>query len=415
LTGSRTTDFAIVGAGIIGLALARELRRTYPTARIIVLEKESGLGHHASGRNSGVLHSGVYYAAGSMKSRICAQGAKELAAFCDEERLPIDRCGKVIVPTTAEEDVQLHELLLRATNNGARAELIGERQLATIEPEARSFSGRALHCIDTAVVDPKAILQRLSESLRADGVQILLEHSVRQMDAGTGTLHVNGVRISCGHVFNAAGLDADRVARAFGAGTRYEILPFKGLYRRLRPESGLRIRGLIYPVPDLKIPFLGIHFTCAVGGEIFVGPTAIPALGRENYVGLRGVSLREAVTISSRVVGQYLRNSQGFRRYANAEALRVTKSAFVRAAQRLVPRLRAHDLTSTAKVGIRAQLVDRTTHELVLDFVVESLERSTHVLNAVSPGFTSAFPFARAILDGSRLMSDPTIMEGQPV
>jgi L-2-hydroxyglutarate oxidase LhgO len=405
----------IVGAGVVGLALARELRRAHPTARILVLEKESGLGQHASGRNSGVLHSGIYYAAGSVKGRLCAQGAKELAQYCEEERLPINRCGKVIVPAADGEDAQLDELLRRGTSNRARAELIGERQLAEIEPETRSYSGRALYCLDTAVVDPKAILQRLSSSLLADGVQVLFGHPAERVDVGPGTLQVRGSSISFGHLFNAAGLHADRVARAFGAGARYVILPFKGLYRRLLPESGLSVRGLIYPVPDLKVPFLGIHFTRAVGGDIYVGPTAVPALGRENYEGLHGVRLWEALSIGSRVVGQYIRNRQGFRKFAHAEALRLMNGAFVRAAQALVPRLQSHHLTRSAKVGIRAQLLDRTTHELVLDFVVESVGRSTHILNAVSPGFTSAFPFARMVLDQSGVVADHSIMEGQAV
>lgn len=411
----RTTDFVIVGAGIVGLALARELRRAHPTAGILVLEKELGLGQHASGRNSGVLHSGIYYAAGSVKGRICAQGARELAQYCDEERLPISRCGKVIVPAADGDDAQLDELLRRATSNGVRAEIIGERPLREIEPETRSYSGRALYCLDTAVVDPKAILQRLSRSLLADRVQVLFGHPAERVDVGTGTIHVRGSSVSFGHLFNAAGLHADRVARAFGAGARYVILPFKGLYRRLLRESELHIRGLIYPVPDLKVPFLGIHFTRAVGGDTYVGPTAVPALGRENYEGIHGIKLWEALSIGSRVVGQYIRNRQGFRRFAHTEALQVMKGAFVRAAQALVPRLQPQHLTRSAKVGIRAQLVDRTTHELVLDFVVESVGRSTHILNAVSPGFTSAFPFARMVLDQSGVTSDHPIMEGQAV
>ena len=394
-----TADFVVVGAGIVGLALARELKRRGPRSRIVVLEKEGALGQHASGRNSGVLHSGIYYSAGSVKGRICAQGARELAEYCDEHRLPISRCGKVIVPTNETEDRELDILFERAKSNGAKAELIDERTLAAIEPEARSHSGRALLSPDTAVVDPKAILTQLRESLNARGVEILLEHAVGSVAAGGSSVRVRGETIGFGHLFNAAGLQADRVARAFGAGLRYVILPFKGLYYRLVPESRLRINGLIYPVPDLQVPFLGVHFTRAIDGHVDVGPTAWPALGRENYDGLRGVSALEGVSIGWRILQQYVLNNHGFRRFAHREALRFMKGRFAEAARSLVPRLRSIELAKSDKVGIRAQLLNRRTHELVMDFVVEHARRSTHILNAVSPAFTSSLPFARLVLD----------------
>lgn len=398
-----TADFIVVGAGIVGLAVARELKRRQPRSRILVLEKEAQLGRHASGRNSGVLHSGIYYNAGSVKGKICAQGARELAEYCDEYRLPISRCGKVIVPVRESEDRQLDMLLERAKRNGARAELLDERMLTAIEPEARSHTGRALHSPDTAVVDPQAILTQLRESLKASGVEILLEHPVESVAADQSSVRVRGETIAFGHLFNAAGLQADRLARAFGAGLHYVILPFKGLYYRLVPESGLRINGLIYPVPDLRVPFLGVHFTRAVNGHVDVGPTALPAMGRENYEGLRGVSALEVATIGSRILQQYVLNKQGFRRFAHRELLRCMKGRFAKAARALVPGLRSTDLARSDKVGIRAQLLDRRTHELVMDFVVEHAKHSTHVLNAVSPAFTGALPFARLVLDGARV------------
>jgi L-2-hydroxyglutarate oxidase LhgO len=375
------------------------LRRRHSGAKILILEKETSVGQHASGRNSGVLHSGIYYGAGTSKARICAQGGRALAEYCLEHGLPLSRCGKVIVPGRESEDAQLDLLRERGQANGVRAELIDERQLSVIEPEANSCTGRALHCLDTAVVDPQAILEHLHQGLGGDGVEVLLGHPAQAIDAGGAVVRSGDRSISFGHLFNAAGLHADRIAEACGAGLRYAMLPFKGIYYRLLPESELRIRGLIYPVPDLRVPFLGVHFTRRIGGEVDVGPTAAPALGRENYEGLEGIRLGEAARIMSRLLGQYVRNRQGFRRFAHGEVLHSLKSRFVAGARNLVPRLCSSHLGGRSKVGIRAQLLDRETHELVMDFVVEHGERSTHVLNAVSPAFTSAFAFARLVAD----------------
>lgn len=401
----RSADFVVVGAGIVGLALARELRWRHPAARIVVLEKEPVLGAHASGRNSGVLHSGIYYPEGSHKAALCAQGARELGAYCGEHRLPLARPGKVVVPPGEGDDTGLDELLARARRNGARAELIDARQLRELEPEARSATGRALYVPDTAVVDPIAVLDHLATALGASGVAVWLAHPVTDIDPRRGLLRAGGVKLRFGHLFNAAGLHADRVARACGVGERYAILPFKGLYYRLLPTSGIRVRGLIYPVPDLQVPFLGIHFTTQIDGTVQVGPTAVPALGRESYHRAQGARPGEAAAIVLELVTQYARNAGGFRRFAHAEALRFLKSRFVAAARTLVPRLRAEHLVRSSKVGIRAQLVDRSDHRLIMDFVVEPGERSTHVLNAVSPAFTSAFPFARLVLDHAGVLT----------
>lgn len=367
----------------------------------MVVEKESAIGMHASGRNSGVLHSGIYYDAGTTKAKICAQGGRELADYCVEHGLPIARCGKVIVPGQHNEDDQLDVLFERANANGARAEMIDERQLSLVEPEAVTCTGRALHCPDTAVVDPKAILGHIHGALIANGAQVMLGRAAEKIDVRRGSLTTGGRTVKFGHLFNAAGLQADDIAHECGAGLRYAVIPFKGRYYRLLPESGLSIRGLIYPVPDLSVPFLGIHFTRRVSGEVDVGPTAAPALGRENYEGVEGTALKEAARITGRLLGQYVRNRQGFRRFAHREARRMVKSQFAAAARSLVPRLRPDHLGRNGKVGIRAQLLDLQTHALVMDFVIERGERSTHVLNAVSPAFTSALAFARLVVDAA--------------
>lgn len=393
-------DFVVIGAGIVGLAIARQLKLSHPDCTIALLEKEAELGAHASGRNSGVLHSGIYYPEQSLKARVCVEGNRELAAYCEAKGLPLQRIGKVIVPTHEQDSEQLEVLLRRGLHNGVRVARVDEGRLRELEPEVRSPTGTALHLPDAAVLDPRAVLRQLAADLLAQGVEILFEHRPEAYDPGRNQLRVRGMSVTFGHLYNSAGLHADVVARALGAGQRYAILPFKGMYYDLADPGSLRINGLIYPVPDLRVPFLGIHFTRSVDGHIHVGPNAVPALGRENYRGLDGVTVPEAGRIAALVVRQYLANKQGFRQLAHLEGSRLFRDAFARAAQVMVPRLQASQLVRSAKVGIRAQLLDLETGELVMDFRVERQESATHVLNAVSPAFTSAFGFARLAVDG---------------
>lgn len=393
----RVRDAVIIGGGIVGLSLARELARRDPGCRIAILEKEPELGAHASGRNSGVLHSGIYYPAGSLKARLCADGARAMAAYCIERGLPFQRIGKVILPLREADDPQLDHLLERARTNGARATLIDAAALRELEPDAHTCTGRALFSPETAVVEPKSVLRELGSDLSRQGVEI--HFAARAEVKGDSVVTSSGARFPFGLLLNAAGLQADLVAKSCGVGARYSILPFRGLYYRLLPAAAIRVHHLIYPVPDLRVPFLGVHFTKSVSGEVHLGPTAIPAFGRENYRGWSGVEPRELPRIVTTLARQYVRNRQGFRTLVHEEAVRFLKPFFVSAARALVPRLRARDLAACEKVGIRAQLFDRERQELVMDFVVERGERSLHVLNAVSPAFTSAFAFAAWTLD----------------
>jgi len=396
-------DFLIIGGGIVGLTLARELARRQPDASILVLEKEMELARHGSGRNSGVLHSGIYYPEGSLKARLCSAGSKTMAAYCEEHGLPLARLGKVILPLREEDDAQLDLLHRRARANGAQVEILDERQLLEREPSARTATGRALFAPDTSVVDPVAVVRRLAEELTAGGVKLVLGAKVRRIEPRLGTVKTDKDSISCGWVFNCAGQFADKVAHLFGVGRRYTLLPFKGIYYRLSPDSKVRCNGLIYPVPDLNVPFLGVHYTRKLDGSVYLGPTAVPALGREHYRGVQGLDLAEGSIMLLHLARQYLANKQGFRRFAHEEALRFLRSRFAEAAQALTPGLRSEDLLASGKVGIRAQLLDREKRELVMDFLVERGERSTHVLNAISPAFTSSMSFAEYILDNERL------------
>jgi len=396
---SRSPDFVVLGAGIVGLSIARALRLRHPDALLLVLEKEPAVGAHASGRNSGVLHSGIYYPERSLKARICAEGARRMAAYCDERKLPIRRAGKVILPTRPPDGARLEMLQARGRANGAHFELVDEAGLRAIEPDARSAdpAGRALYNPDTASVEPREVTQGMAAELRELGVEI--RAGVAAWPERDGTLRVNGSPLAYGHLVNAAGAFADKVAHAMGVGARYRIMPFKGCYYRLREGASVTSRGLIYPVPDLRFPWLGVHTTVTPSGTVYFGPSAAPAFGRENYRGVEGFSAADVSVIAARMLEYYVRNANGFRHYVHTELPRLVKPGFLRAARALIPALRAEDLLPDKKVGIRAQLVDRETGTLEMDFVIEQGPRSTHVLNAVSPAFTCALPFGEMVAD----------------
>jgi (S)-2-hydroxyglutarate dehydrogenase len=398
---TEVVDHLIIGAGIVGLTCALELKRRDPRARIVVLEKEPEPGRHSSGRNSGVLHSGIYYPPGSLKARVCSAGAREMAAYCHERGLPLLPLGKLLVPVRERDGPQLDLLESRAGESGISVERIDERELRRREPEARSATGEALFVRQTSVVDSAAVLAEVVRDVRRAGIEIRCGGTLGPVDEAAGAVGWAGSLFSAGHVLNAAGLHADTVAHRFGVGHDMVLLPFKGLYWKLDPTAGIRPNHLIYPVPDLRVPFLGIHTTTAVNGTVYIGPTSVPAFGREHYRGLAGVEPRDLGRILRLLAGQFASGHDGFRRLAIQEGSRYFKASFASAARRLLPRLRARDLLPTDKVGIRAQMLDTTSGRLVTDFVVRSGPRSTHVLNAISPAFTSAFPLARVICDAA--------------
>lgn len=394
------SDYLIAGAGIVGLSIARELKMRDPHARVTVLEKEQSPGRHSSGRNSGVLHSGIYYPPDSLKARVCVQGAREMAEYCVERGLPLDRRGKVLLPVRAEDASQLDLLETRAKANGVHAERIGPQQLKELEPEAHSATGEALWLPGTSVGDARSVMTAIANEATQAGIEIRCGSNMHEVDSVARNIRLtDGTRLAYGHFINAAGLHADSVAHRFGVGARYALLPFKGLYWKLDPRSNLDIRHLIYPVPDLRVPFLGIHTTTTTDGTIYLGPTAVPAFGRENYCGLQGVNIPDAVRIAWTLAKQTIADRDGFRRLAWQEGRRYFKHWFAEAAHAILPKLRPEHLLPSDKVGIRAQMYDRLSGRLVNDFLVERGASSTHILNAISPAWTSAFPLARLIVD----------------
>ena len=390
---SDRADFVVVGAGIVGLTLARAIAGR-GGGSVLVLEKEEALGKHASGRNSGVLHAGIYYAPDSRKARTCLAGNLLMRAYCQERGLPLLECGKVIVAREEAELPVLDELFRRAGANGARVEMLDERSLAEVEPCARTV-GRALWSRQTAVVDPKAVLAALRAELESGG-RVRIRTGVEVVAAaGPGGVRTTQGDVSYGRLVNAAGAHCDRVARLFGVGLHLRLIPFKGIYRKLRKDARLVVKGNVYPVPDPRNPFLGVHFTRSVHGDVYLGPTAIPAFGRENYGILAGVD-GEAFRIAAEDAVLFFRNP-GFRSVALTEPRKYVPAFLHRDAARLVHGFDPSEVEPAEKVGIRPQLVDWRTKQLLMDFVVERAGETLHVLNPISPAFTSSMELARQL------------------
>jgi L-2-hydroxyglutarate oxidase LhgO len=390
-----TCDFLVVGGGVIGLSVVRELKRRQPAASIILIEKEADCGEHASGRNSGVLHAGFYYAADSLKARLTRDGNRRLREFCAEKGIPVNRCGKLVLPRDEAEDRALDELFRRAKTNGVEASEVDEKTAREIEPRAK-VRRRALWSPTTSVTDPRAVVAAMRKDAEASGVK------VRARTSWLGTrgraVETSSGAVEAGFVVNAAGLQADRVARAYGFSKRYAMLPFKGLYLYSDEKPGA-LRTNLYPVPDPRYPFLGVHFTISADGRAKIGPTAVPALWRENYGGLARFSFAEFAAIARLQARMMLLSDSDFRRLAWEEVRKQSRARMVELAGSLADGVKLADYTHWGKPGLRAQLVDLETGRLVSDFLWEGDGRSLHVLNAVSPGFTCCLPFADLVCD----------------
>jgi L-2-hydroxyglutarate oxidase LhgO len=389
-------DVAVVGAGILGLAVARELQSRRPGTRVAVLDKESTVGAHQTGRASGVVHRGVYYAPGSLKARLCVSGAERLLAYCDERGIPVLRCGKVVVATSDEERPRLDELFRRSVENGVpRVELIGPERLRELEPHAAGVA--ALHSPETAVVDFSRVAESYAEEVQAAEGELLLGRGVVGLASRGGVIAIEttGGDVEAARVVVCAGVYADRLAALSGAPVEPRIVPFRGDYVVLKPERRHLVRGLIYPVPDPAFPFLGIHTTVRADGEVLLGPNAVLAFAREGYR-RRDLSLRD--------VGETLR-SRGFRRLARRHwrmglgemARDFSLRRFVAAARTLIPELQVDDVVP-GPAGIRAQALapDGT---LLDDFAFHEADGVLHVRNAPSPGATSSLAIAEVIAD----------------
>lgn len=398
MTGVFMTDKAdvlICGGGIIGLTIARTLlRRGFK--HIVIIDKEETIGEHASGKNSGVLHAGIYYTRDSLKAQLCLRGNILMKEYCRQKNIPLLETGKVIIAKNEEEIAVLEELKQRAEKNGSEVDRISKRELKAIEPYARTWK-YALYSPLTAVVDPARIMESLEKDLIASGkVKICRNTTYSGLENDSKALTSSGCIPF--HLFiNAAGAYSDIVAHSFGTGFRYRVLPFKGTYKKLRKERSYLVKGNIYPVPDTRNPFLGIHFTRTADGVVYIGPTAIPALGREHYGILKGID-REIFQLLRRNLSLFARNP-AFRKVALTEPGKYTLASVYRDVKGMLEGLLIEDLEPSRKVGIRPQLIDWQRKELVMDFLVLKHNNGIHILNSVSPGFTSSMAFAEHVVD----------------
>lgn len=401
----RFPDLLIVGAGITGLSLAWQFKQRYPDASVSVLDKEPEVAQHASGRNSGVLHAGFYYSSDSLKARLCRVGNARMQDFCREHGLRLNNCGKLVVTNSEAELPGLRRLYAQGLANGVNVQLIDEAEARELEPQARTV-GQALYSPQTATVDPAEICRFLRARLEAMGVRFFLETAYLGRGSGLSSGSKAGrqrlVKTSRGvfepgRLVNCAGLYADQIARDYGFGRDYALLPFKGLYLAYEGDPSLLTRH-IYPVPDPRQPFLGVHYTKTVDGRLKIGPTAIPALWRENYHGLDNFKLNELLEVLWYEGCLMLVNPFGFRSLALQEVKKYWRPGFARQAAHLT-RQAPGRFGSFLKPGIRAQLLHKRTLNLVQDFVVEGDDFSQHVLNAVSPAFTCGLAFADHLVE----------------
>jgi len=397
-----TCDYLIVGAGIVALTVAAEIKRRKPAASIVIVEKEARAGMHASGRNSGVMHSGIYYTPGTLKAQVCTEGARHMKAFAAQHGINCQHTGKVIIATSERDLPTIDRLLANAAANGIRAEKLDEQGVREIEPYATPYKA-GIHSPDTFVIDGKAVLAKLQELLMAQGVTFTFGHGVNHLDADKRIAYAGPESFHYGYMFNCAGASADRIARLYGLCSDYTLVPFKGMYYKLRPDKAYKVRANIYPVPDIDLPFLGVHLTRVISDDVYVGPTAIPAFGRENYGILSGIKPREAWEITSAMVGMYIANQRNFRKLVHTEMMKYVKSSFVASAQRLMASLDADDLVPCTKIGIRPQLVNTKTKALEMDYIIEQTPDSLHVLNAISPAFTSSLAMAEMLADRANI------------
>jgi (S)-2-hydroxyglutarate dehydrogenase len=389
---------AVIGGGIVGLATAHQMLKRFPSANLILFEKEEGPGRHQTGHNSGVLHCGLSYKPGSVKARLAVEGIRRMTAFCAEHGVPYDVCGKVVVAAEDEEVPRLRALFERGKANGLDGlELLSAEQIREIEPHATGVAG--LRVPQEGIVDYLAVTQVMVREIRRMGGDIRFSSEVKRLQNGNGWhIHTTSGDYQADFLINCAGLQCDRVSRMAGNRDPAKIVPFRGEYYQLKPEKRYLVRNLIYPVPDPRFPFLGVHFTRMIHGGVEAGPNAVLALRREGY--RQGdFSLQDTVeTLAYRGFWRFLLRypvmcwQEFIRSYS--------KHLFCRSLQRLVPEIRMEDLDQGG-AGVRAQAL-APNGELVQDFYFVEQRGALHVLNAPSPAATAALAIADNILDRVR-------------
>jgi (S)-2-hydroxyglutarate dehydrogenase len=387
-------DLAVIGGGIVGLSTAMQMTERFPGISVAVLEKEPALARHQTGRNSGVIHAGVYYQPGSLKAQFCREGVETTTRFCHNQGIAYEQCGKLLVATEPAELPRMEALYERARANGIEVERLDKAEVARREPRIRGLAG--LFVKTTGIVDYAQVAKAMASVVAERGGAILTSSEVGHIEETPSgvSLDVGRNRIRARHVIAAAGLQADRIARLCRVDVDFRIVPFRGEYYRLGSDKDRIVNHLIYPIPDPELPFLGVHLTRMIGGYVTVGPNAVLAFAREGY-GFGVVSLRDLREMVA---------FRGFRRVIQANlksgalemANSLLKSRYLALCRRYCPELELSDLTPY-RSGVRAQavLADGT---MVHDFLIGETERTIHVLNAPSPAATSSIPIGRHIV-----------------
>ena len=395
IMADRESDLLIIGAGIVGLATALEVTRRFPAMRVVVVDKEDRVAAHQTGHNSGVIHSGLYYKTGSLKARNCVAGAASMKHFCQENGVPYEVCGKLVVATNEEELPRLQSLHERGEANGVPGlRMMGREEFRELEPHCEGV--RALHVPSTGIVDYTMVAQKYAELIRQAGGEIVFNAKVIGLreDNGGNVVETKAGAFRARYAVNCAGLYSDAITRMAGLETNLEIIPFRGEYFEIRPERRSLVKNLIYPVPDPRFPFLGVHFTRRVNGSVEAGPNAVLAFRREGYTGT-SPDMSEATEMLR--FGGFWKMAKKYWRMGMAEQYRSwMKSAFTKALQVMVPEIQDADL-SPGGSGVRAQAVDANGN-LVDDFYFMHSGSMIHVCNVPSPAATASLEIGKAIV-----------------
>lgn len=389
-------DVAVVGAGIVGLAVAREVRLRRPEAQMIVIERESDVARHQTGHNSGVIHGGIYYEPGSLKARLCVEGAALMYEYAQHHGIAHERCGKLIVAVRADELPRLDELERRGVANGVPGlRRVSAGEIRDIEPNATGLA--ALHAPNTGIIDYTAVAQTVRRELESQGVEFRFDSTVRAIGHGSGCrITLDDGEVTADRTIVCAGLWSDRLARRSGAPADPRIVPFRGVYLRLKPTTRPVVNGMIYPVPDPTLPFLGVHVTKGVHGDVMLGPTAMLVPSRDGYRfrTMRARDIWDTLTWP----GTWSLARRYWRTGIDEIRMATSKRAYVRAAAEYVPSLTRSSVDGSFHSGVRAQALGRSG-QLVDDFTISRTGAVSHVRNAPSPAATSAFALAREIVD----------------
>ena len=394
-------DFAIIGSGIIGLTLAFKLKQKFNNSKIAIFEKEPNSISHGSGRNSGVLHSGIYYEPGSLRANLCVTGVKELKEYIKSENLWINECGKLLLPTSEYSYSNLENLFNRAKKNSVEINKIKNEEIKRIEPNTNCQFEYGLHVPFTSVADPKEVSKSLIENLKKMNVEI--NYNSKILKISEQKLFTQNNTIEAGHIFNCAGLFADEIAKNSNLEFRYSFLPFKGKYWKITNKS-FKLNHLVYPIPDLRYPFLGLHSSHNRHGDFYIGPSSTPVFGREQYNGILGDNLKESISLIFNFSKKIIFNENKLRTLALQELSLLTKRGFFNQIKKMFNNINPDDLElSDQKVGIRSQIFDPKSKNLVNDFVVINQKNTTHVLNAISPAWSASFAFADHLINEAAL------------